>query len=299
MGTSQNGAGGVSPRVTDASRTGTHVRAFTRSQPRLAYRVFGTKGDPVLFIMGFGMPGAVWAPQVKDLQRDYRCCHYDHLGVGASDSGTMLPSIAGMAADAVRILDDLGWERAHIVGVSMGGMIGQELALHSPERCRSLTLIATHGGASGAFMPTPQGLWLFTKGVVGGPKARMRSLPKLLYPQDYLDRIDRTLFAAHMRTRLRKRPIPRTMVGQLLAIWRYRTEARLSRIQVPTLLVRPGRDILIRPNQTDRLAARIPGAVVVHYEDAGHGVTFQKAAELNAALCSHFAKASASDAPAR
>ncbi|MGB5812818.1 MAG: alpha/beta hydrolase [Polyangiales bacterium] len=263
-------------------------RRLTGSAPRLAYRVFGAQGDPVLFIMGFGMPGAVWGPQVSALKNDYRCCHYDHLGVGDSEPGSMFPTVEGMARDAVRVLDDLGWERVHVVGVSMGGMIAQELALHAPERCQSLTLVATHGGAPGAFLPTPEGLWHFTRGIVGGPKGRMRSLPKLLYPPSYLDRVDHKVFAAHMGTRLGKPAVPRTVFGQLLAIWRYRTEARLPQIQAPTLLVRPGLDILIRPRQTDRLAVRIPHAAVVRFEDAGHGVTFQKANELNAALREHF-----------
>jgi pimeloyl-ACP methyl ester carboxylesterase len=59
---------------------------------------------------------------------------------------------------------------------------------------------------------------------------------------------------------------------------------------LPTLLVRPGKDILIRPTQTDRLAERIPNARVLRFDDAGHGVTFQKATELNAALRDHFSR---------
>ncbi|MBW2162585.1 MAG: hypothetical protein JRH14_21940, partial [Deltaproteobacteria bacterium] len=67
-------------------------------------------------------------------------------------------------------------------------------------------------------------------------------------------------------------------------------ESRLTQIDLPTLLVRPGKDILIRPTQTDRLAERIPSARVLRFDDAGHGVTFQKAAELNTALREHFAQ---------
>jgi pimeloyl-ACP methyl ester carboxylesterase len=73
------------------------------------------------------------------------------------------------------------------------------------------------------------------------------------------------------------------------AVWRHSTESRLSQVTLPTLLVRPGRDILIRPSQTDRIAARIANARVLRFDDAGHGVTFQKAAELNAVLRDHFA----------
>jgi aminoacrylate hydrolase len=97
---------------------------------------------------------------------------------------------------------------------------------------------------------------------------------------------------AHLQVRLGNPPPLRTVFGQLHAVMRHSTESRLQALDAPTLLVRPGQDILIRPSQTDRLAARIPNARVLRFEDAGHGVTFQKAAELNAALRAHFAGAS-------
>ena len=239
--------------------------------------------------MGFGMPGAVWGPQVDELQSDHRCCHYDHLGVGNSDRGPFLRTIPAMATDAVRILDDLSWDRAHIVGVSMGGMIAQELALRSADRCRSLTLIATHGGGSVGSLPTLRGMRLFLQGLFGGPKKRMHSLPRLLYPDEFLESIGPKAIRSHLDVRLGHPPALRTVLGQLYAVWRHSTESRLSQIASPTLLVRPGKDILIRPSQTDRLAPRIANSRVLRFDDAGHGVTFQKAAELNAALRDHFA----------
>lgn len=263
---------------------------LTRTAPRLSYRVFGEQGDPVLFVMGFGMPGAVWGPQVDELQQAHRCCHYDHLGVGESDRGPFLRTIPAMADDAVRILDDLGWDRAHVVGVSMGGMIAQELALRSADRCQSLTLVATHGGAPVASLPTLRGMRLFVQGLFGGRSARMRSLPQLLYPAEFLESVGSDVMSSHLDVRLGHPPALRTVLGQLYAVWRHSTESRLSQIDTPTLLVRPGEDILIRPTQTDRLARRMPRAEVLRFEDAGHGVTFQKAAELNAALREHFAR---------
>jgi len=193
-----------------------------------------------------------------------------------------------MADDAVRILDDLSWDRAHVVGVSMGGMIAQELALRSEDRCRSLTLIATHGGAPVASLPTLKGMKYFLQGLFGGSKTRIRSLPRLLYPQEFLDSIGPDAMRAHLKVRMDRPPALRTVLGHLYAVWRHSTESRLSQIALPTLLVRPGQDILIRPSQTDRLAERIPNSRVLRFDDAGHGVTFQKAAELNAALREHF-----------
>lgn len=266
------------------------MQGRTKSQPSLAYEAFGERGPPLLFIMGFGMPGAVWGPQVDDLQSDHRCCHYDHLGVGDSDRGPLLRTMPAMADDATRILDELEWERAHVVGVSMGGMIAQELALQHADRCESLTLIATHDGAPIASLPTLRGMRYFLQGLFGGRRARMKSLPHLLYPDEFIEEIGPDALRAHLGVRLGRPPRLRTVLGQLHAVWRHSTGSRLSRIQSPTLLVRPGKDILIRPTQTDRLAARIPNARLLRFDDAGHGVTFQKAAELNAALRDHVAR---------
>lgn len=172
----------------------------------------------------------------------------------------------------------------------MGGMIAQELALRSSDRCRSLTLVATHGGAPVASFPTLRGLRFFLQGLFGGPKNRMRSLPRLLYPDEFLESIGPEAIGSHLDVRLGNPPALRTVLGQLYAVMRHSTESRLSQIELPTLLVRPGKDILIRPTQTDRLAERIPNAQVLRFDDAGHGVTFQKAAELNAALREHFSQ---------
>ena len=143
-------------------------------------------------------------------------------------------------------------------------------------------------------------MWLFLKGLFGGRSARMKSLPRLLYTDEFLQTMGDDSLRQHLGVRLGNPPALRTVLGQLYAVNRHSTESRLGQIRTPTLLVRPGRDILIRPNQTDRLAARMPGAQVLRFDDAGHGVTFQKAAELNAALRTHFAqRASSVEAHAR
>lgn len=265
-----------------------HLSALTQTAPGLAYRVFGSQGDPVLFIMGLNMRGAVWTQQVEALREELRCCYYDHLGVGDSDPAPRFPTIVTMAADAIRILDDLGWERAHVVGVSMGGMIAQELALLHPGRCSTLTLIATHGGGPGATIPTLRGMVLFLQGILFGQKTRYRTLPKLLYPKEFRDEIGEAEVRKHMSTRLAERPDRRTVLGQVRAARQHYTEDRLRELTMPVMLVRPGKDILIRPAQIDRLAASIPDARVLRFDDAGHGVTFQKRDELNAALREHF-----------
>src|SRR5271154_5255286 len=100
-----------------------------------------------------GMSGTAlhWGEQfLGALQRDFEVIAYDHRGVGASSRLEGPITILQMAEDAVGLLDALGIDSAHIVGISMGGMIAQELALAHPERVRTLTLGCTYSGGPGS-----------------------------------------------------------------------------------------------------------------------------------------------------
>src|SRR5512137_315754 len=105
------------------------------------------QGDPVLLIMGLGYTLDMWYRTVPVLSRHYRTITFDNRGVGRSDVPAGPYPIPVMAADAAAVMDSAGVTRAHVFGVSMGGMIAQEFALQYPERTRSLILGCTsHGG---------------------------------------------------------------------------------------------------------------------------------------------------------
>src|SRR3954451_5891721 len=118
---------------------------------RKLFHVRRGAGEPLLLIMGMSGTHLSWGdPFMEDLIRDYDVVAYDHRGVGRSDPESQQFSIVDLAEDAAGILDALGWDDAHVFGISMGGMIAQELALSHPERIRTLTLGCTYCGGPGS-----------------------------------------------------------------------------------------------------------------------------------------------------
>src|SRR5438067_13431545 len=101
------------------------------------------QGDPVLWLQGLNAPAAAWAAQLAHFAHSHRSIAPDARGVGASDAPPPPYTTREMALDALAVLDALGVDRAHLVGLSLGGAVAQELALAHPERIRSLALLST------------------------------------------------------------------------------------------------------------------------------------------------------------
>ena len=104
-------------------------------------------GEPLLLIMGMGANATDWEPQIQTLRKEHRLIAFDNRGSGRSDRPDEPVTMERLADDAVALLDSFGVERCHIFGMSMGGMIAQELALRHPQRLLTLILGATMCGA--------------------------------------------------------------------------------------------------------------------------------------------------------
>ncbi len=263
---------------------------------RLAYWTRGQQGTPVLLIMGFLVSGSAWAHQIPALARRHRVAWFDNRGCGLTESPSGFYSTAQLAADALRLMDHLGWERAHITGVSMGGMIAQELALQSLDRVRSLALIATHAGGIRNLLPPLGGIARFLHARLSGA-SRTATMARLLFPDPFLRHCDPAWLATTMERDFgTTRPLLQRL-SQLAAVVRHRTHDRLSQLEsLPILIVRPGQDLLVRPQASDTLARALPDAAVLDLPQAGHGVIRQCHRQLNAALLEHYAKADAAAA---
>ena len=262
----------------------------------LEYDLHG-QGAPVLMIMGMGATRGAWQGQIELLERDHRLLTFDNRGVGGSGPMEGGLSMRGMAADALAVLDHAGWDRAHVVGISMGGMVAQELALRSRGRLQSLSLLTTHAGSRGLGpFPTAKGLGLFVRQRLatmrGDDDARVLLLLQLLYPPDVLDGPVGQKTREHVGAIFSGKGSVDVLQAQTVAATRHHTRRRLGALEgLPPLVVRSEQDLLVHPAAQGRLHRAIPGARLLNLPAAGHGALAQCGEEIAQALREHIAGA--------
>lgn len=266
----------------------------------LSYRVRGD-GPPVLLIQGVGVHGDGWLPQTNALASRYRCLTFDNRGLGRSQPHKGPLSIKHMTEDALALMDAQGWDSAHIVGHSLGGLIAQRVALVARPRVRSLSLLCTFANGRDATRMTPRMAWIGLRTRFGSLRARRDAfLEFILAPREHAAQSDEQRQA----TAARLAPFfghdlarqPRIAMRQLRAMRRCDVTTRLPELAgLPTLIVSARHDPIAPPVRgraiAEALAAARPGAPVrfVEIEDASHGVTIQRAERVNALLLEHFA----------
>ncbi len=255
---------------------------FTDSQGvRIAYETHGA-GDPVLLIMGFGAPRQAWIAQIPALAEHFRVIALDNRNAGASEV-TSNCTMQLMAADAMAVLDAEGIDRAHIVGLSMGGMIAQHIALEYPARVRTLALCTTSCGGPHAVQAGPEVL-AGLMGLQGANLADPQVLDKfgwVLFPRDWL-----AANGARIRQALAPlldvpRPSMAAVQAQMMAILSHDTYGRLPEITHRTLVLHGSADVLIPPGNANILAERIPNSRLEWIPDSGHGFNFQEPETFN------------------
>jgi 3-oxoadipate enol-lactonase len=258
---------------------------------RVYYDTAGERGSPVLLVMGFGVPGRMWLHQIQALSPNHRVAWFDNAGAGGATSRRRRRPLhmRDLARHAVAVLDALGWEDAHVVGVSMGGMIAQHLALEHRARIRSLSLVVTHAGGVRNAIPPPRSLWMFGRGFLGPRAGRARVIERLIFPDEYLATVDVAPLRAALRDQVVNAAPARDRLLQIAAILTHRTAHRLPGLAgTPTLVVKASRDRLVRPASCHHLHTLIPGSRLVELPDAGHAVLHQCADRLNRELLDHF-----------
>jgi pimeloyl-ACP methyl ester carboxylesterase len=243
-------------------------------------------GDPLLLIMGLAADSIAWTFQLPDFSEHYRTIVFDNRGVGRSSKPAGPYSIAQMAEDAAGLLDAAGIERAHIVGVSMGGMIAQELAIRHPQRVRGLVLGCTYARPDAGVERQMESSLTFFGGSRGANGEIQVDLGKV-DPMSFFQHLLPTVFNAQfIMTEL-----PKLMqvfsgalqygfsmdaiLAQVVATQSHDTLDRLGQIESPTLVITGDSDLLIPSSNSDTLAAQIPGATLVKLPGGSHGFNFE------------------------
>jgi 3-oxoadipate enol-lactonase len=248
----------------------------------LYYETFG-EGYPLVLIRGLGSNADHWYEQTPVLSKEYRVVVFDNRGVArSSDPGGEL-SILMMAQDVLGLLDHLKIERAHVFGLSMGGMIAQELAIHYPERVSGLILASTHCGGRHQITASEEVRSVLMDMIhTASDESKLKAAACLFYKETLEKRPE---VARRYSEISLKRPVSaKTLSKQWEAILKHDAFDRLPRIKAPTLVLTGDADVLIPPENSKILAERIPGAELKIISGGGHQVLVEQPEACNAAV---------------
>jgi pimeloyl-ACP methyl ester carboxylesterase len=234
----------------------------------LYYESVGT-GPAVLLISGQAMTLDAWWRTVPELSGSFRVLTFDNRDVGRSSRWPLPYVVAQMADDAIAVLEAAGITRAHVYGLSLGGMVAQELALHYPERTGALVLGATSGGGPEAILPQAQPLTFFVRvGAMAPEEAEWAAVPYnygLRTRREHGERI-----AEDIAKRVEHHTDTLAYLHQVAAAASHNTIGRLGSIRAPTLVVHGAEDLVMPTRNGEVLANTIPGAEFKLWPGAGH-----------------------------
>jgi 3-oxoadipate enol-lactonase len=248
---------------------------------RLYYEWHGVEREiPVVLVMGLGGDTTAWPFQLAALAPHHRVLVFDNRGAGQSDAPDVAYTTRGMAEDLLALLDKLGVERAHLLGLSLGGAIAQEAALAAPARFASLQLHATWAG------PHP-----YFHALVNAVRTARRQLDReefyrvlsvwLFSPQSFATQPELIELLIQRATH-HSHPMPlHAYLRQTEAVLGHDARARLHLIACPTLVGVGGRDIITPPSLAEELASGIPGARLVRLPGVGHGALWEAPEAFN------------------
>ena len=255
------------------------------------------EGEPMLLIQGMSGNHLAWGePFLSDLERDFDVVAYDHRGVGRSSAVTDPFTITELADDAAALIAALGWEAAHVVGISMGGMVAQELALRHPDRIRTLTLGCTYSGGEGSALTSSQvGTKLAEAMMAGDPDRAIATAYEVNVSPGY--GADKSAYGTfyEMATAL-PTPVPVIML-QMQAIAAHDTLDRLEEISAPTLVIHGTVDEMLPYSNAVLIASKIPDAQLETLEGVGHMFWWEQPERSAAAIRSLVERSR--EAPAR
>ena len=236
-------------------------------------------GEPLLCVMGLAADTLSWTLQLPAFAERHRTVVFDNRDVGQSSEFEGSYEIADMAEDALAVADALELERFHMLGVSMGGAIAQEVALAVPERVRTLTLAVTFAGG-GSYARALAEHW-GSRAMKLSWEERIDELLLLTLSEGFYEMDGAIDFVRRMVLQNPNPQPPEAFGRQLQASSRHEARDRLGRLSMPVHVIGAEHDILIPVWKSVEVAELIPNARLSVMERAPHGLQLERAQEFN------------------
>jgi pimeloyl-ACP methyl ester carboxylesterase len=256
----------------------------------MAYGIDGS-GESVVLIGGYTMVKESWELQVVELAKRFRVITFDNRGVG----GTTVPNepftVGDMAADTAGFMDTLGIASAHIIGVSMGGLIAQVLALDYADRVEKVVLGCTSHGGRHAVQPRGEVMEVLAK--ASDPTLPVEESVRMRLPVVFSERFIREepeRLEEFVRSSVKYWPTPEGAAGQFGALSVFNVKRRLGEIHCPVLVITGSEDRMMPPENSRLLAEGIEGAEHYLVNGAGHSFFLEKPDEVNGVLIDFLSK---------
>ncbi len=245
------------------------------------YETYGDGKDrSLILINGLGSDHREWLYQVPAFRRHFRVVLFDNRGAGLSDSPPGPYTTEQMAGDVRELLGYLGIGRANVLGVSLGGLIAQQVAILYPEIVDALVLACTGVGGEHSVKPQEEAMGAFLSFSEEDPEGSLRKILPYLYTREFIERNDPEI-ERFLRYALNKRQNMEGYRAQLAAVSTHSSFQRLGRIRAKTLVITGNADSLIPPENSKILVGRIPGARLVFLEGAPHRLFAERWEEFN------------------
>jgi 3-oxoadipate enol-lactonase len=261
---------------------------------QLYYEVHGD-GEPLLCVAGLTCDTLVWIPQVQAFAEAHRTVIFDNRDAGQSSMAGGDYDISDMARDALALADHLELDTFHLLGVSMGGAIAQEIALQAPDRVRTLTLAVTFP-AGGPYARRLGEVWAARVAQVSHEQ-HVDELLLLNHSESFYE--SNPEMVEFIRTAMLDNPHPQppeAFARQIAACGRHDTRDRLGSLTMPTQVIGGEHDILVPVWKSREVASLIPGSRLMVLDGAPHGLSIERADEFNAAVLGFIREAAATPA---
>lgn len=246
----------------------------------IAYRDYG-QGEPLILIMGLGASSLKWEPHIEAYKKHFRCIAVDNRGSGRSDKPVMSAyTIKSMALDVIRVMDAEGIESAHLNGISMGGAIALFIAIHYPERVRSLVLTNTFPRCNVSFRRIVEILRESCDQLDGQTFGRLGQW--IIYSSAFQETNEAFLIDAELNDPDSVNPMPPyAYKAQCNAILEFDESANLKKIKAPAFVVAGDSDLFVPLWLSKEMAEAIPNCQLFVAPNGGHTQHWENLARYN------------------